>query len=239
VASTGHADEGKARVNDKVLMAPSILSADFTRLGEAVALVEAAGADWIHVDVMDGHFVPNLTIGPPVVKALKRIAKAPLDVHLMIANPDDTVGWYLDAGADLVTVHAEACRDLSAVVRAIRTAGARAGVSIKPQTPVETIAGVLADLDVVLVMSVEPGFGGQAFMPESLARIARIREMAGGIGADCAIEVDGGIDETTAPLVTAAGARMLVAGNAVFGAADPGAALRAIREAGETGLPGA
>jgi ribulose-phosphate 3-epimerase len=223
-------------VTDRVLMAPSVLSADFTRLGEAVALVEAAGADWIHVDVMDGHFVPNLTIGPPVVKALKRITEVPLDVHLMIANPDETVGWYLEAGAKLVTVHAEACRDLSAVVRAIRRGGARAGVSIKPKTKTEVLEPIASDIDFVLVMSVEPGFGGQAFMSESLARIAAVAKMRAESGAQFVIEVDGGIDERTAPLVTAAGARMLVAGNAVFGAPDPAAALRAIRAAGESGL---
>jgi ribulose-phosphate 3-epimerase len=222
-------------VSETILMAPSILSADFTRLGDAVTVVETAGADWIHVDVMDGHFVPNLTIGPPVVRALKRITGVPLDVHLMIANPDDTVSWYLEAGADLVTIHAESCRDLPAVLGAIRAAGARAGVSIKPKTKVEVLEPIIRGIDVVLVMSVEPGFGGQAFMPESLGRIERIASMAATAGSDVLIEVDGGIDERTASLVTAAGARMLVAGNAVFGAADPGAALRAIRAAGERG----
>jgi ribulose-phosphate 3-epimerase len=220
-------------VAQRVSMAPSILSADFTRLGDAVALCEAAGAEWIHVDVMDGHFVPNLTIGPPVIKALKRITSVPLDVHLMISNPEETVRWYLDAGADLVTVHAEACRDLPAILREIRAAGAKAGVSIKPGTPVDTVSSVIGDLDVVLVMSVEPGFGGQAFMPESLSRIALIRDMAVAAGSDLIIEVDGGIDESTAALVVASGARMLVAGNAVFGREDPVAALRAIRAAGE------
>jgi ribulose-phosphate 3-epimerase len=223
-------------VSDKVLMAPSILSADFTRLGEAVAMVEAAGADWIHVDVMDGHFVPNLTIGPPVIKALKRITKVPLDVHLMIDDPDDTVRWYLDAGADLVTVHVEACHDLPAVLQEIRAAGAKAGVSIKPNTPVGALAEVMGALDVVLVMSVEPGFGGQAFMSESLARIGAVARLRSETGAEIVIEVDGGIDERTAPLVTAAGARMLVAGNAVFGRPDPGAALEAIRAAGARGI---
>jgi ribulose-phosphate 3-epimerase len=224
-------------VTDRLLMAPSVLSADFARLGEAVAFVEAAGADWIHVDVMDGHFVPNLTIGPPVVKALKRITKVPLDVHLMVANPDDTLRWYLDAGANLVTVHVEACCDPQAVVSAIRREGVRAGVSIKPNTEVELLEPIIRDIDFVLVMSVEPGFGGQAFMSESLERIRSIAKMRSETGSQCVIEVDGGIDETTAPLVTAAGARMLVAGNAVFGAPDPGAALRAIRAAGESGLP--
>jgi ribulose-phosphate 3-epimerase len=221
---------------DNVLIAPSILSADFACLGAGIATVEAAGADWIHVDVMDGHFVPNLTLGPPVVKALKRIATVPLDVHLMIANPDDTVRWYLDAGADLVTVHAEACRDLPGVLRTIREAGAKAGVSIKPNTPVDAISSVIGAVDVVLVMSVEPGFGGQAFMQDSVARIAAVQDLARSVAAGVLIEVDGGIDETTAPIVAAAGARMLVAGNAVFGRPDPGAALRAIRAAGLSGI---
>jgi ribulose-phosphate 3-epimerase len=220
-------------VGDRVLMAPSILSADFTRLGEAVALMESAGADWIHVDVMDGHFVPNLTIGPPVVRALKGMAHAPLDVHLMIANPDETVRWYLDAGADLVTVHAEACRDLPAVLREIRARGAMAGVSVKPGTSPDAVAGVMGELDLVLVMSVEPGFGGQTFIRESVEKIAVIHAMAAAAGSDLLIEVDGGIDESTAPLAVAAGARMLVAGNAVFGRDDPVAALHAIRAAGE------
>jgi ribulose-phosphate 3-epimerase len=219
---------------EKVLIAPSILSADFACLGAGIAAVEAAGADWIHVDVMDGHFVENLTIGPPVVKALKRIATVPLDVHLMIANPDEAVRWYLDAGADLVTVHAEACRDLPAVLRTIREAGVKAGVSIKPDTPVDAIEDVIGDVDVVLVMSVEPGFGGQAFMPESLPRITEIARMVREARANAVIEVDGGIDETTAPLVTAAGARMLVAGNAVFGRSDLKGAVQAIRAAGES-----
>lgn len=221
---------------DRVLMAPSILSADFTRLGEAVALMEAAGADWIHVDVMDGHFVPNLTIGPLVVEALKRIASAPLDVHLMIANPEETVRWYMDAGADLVTVHAEACRDLPGIVREIHAAGGKAGVSIKPKTSVDAIAEVIGELDLVLVMSVEPGFGGQAFISESVPKVARIRKMADAAGSGVIIEVDGGIDETTAPLVVGAGARMLVAGNAIFCRKDPGESLRAIRAAGERAL---
>ncbi len=221
---------------DGILMAPSILSADFTRLAEAVAVVEAAGADWLHVDVMDGHFVPNLTIGPPVVRALKRVTAVPLDVHLMIDNADETVDWYLEAGADLVTVHAEGVRDLPGVAARIRAAGARAGVSVKPKTPAGVLAGVIAQIDVVLVMSVEPGFGGQSFMPEVLPKIAEIARMASEAGADVIIEVDGGVDERTAPLVVAEGARMLVAGNAVFGAPDPAAALKAIRAAGGRGL---
>jgi len=216
-------------------MAPSILSADFTRLGEAVRMAEAAGADVVHVDVMDGHFVPNLTIGPPVVRALKRITALPLDVHLMIDNADDTVTWYLDAGADMVSVHVEACRDLAAVLRSIRAAGAKAGVALNPATPVSSLASVIGDVDYVLVMSVVPGFGGQAFMPVALDKIAEIAAMLRSAGSSPEIEVDGGIDETTAPLVCAAGARLLVAGNAVFGRPDPAAALAAIRAAGASG----
>lgn len=219
-------------------MAPSILSADFTRLGEAVRMVEAAGADVVHVDVMDGHFVPNLTIGPPVVGALKRITALPLDVHLMIDNADDTVAWYLDAGADMVSVHVEASRDLAGVLRSIRAAGAKAGVALNPATPVSSLASVIGDVDYVLVMSVVPGFGGQAFMPVALDKIAQIAAMLRSAGSSAEIEVDGGIDETTAPLVCAAGARLLVAGNAIFGRPDPAAALAAIRAAGAsaTGL---
>jgi ribulose-phosphate 3-epimerase len=217
-------------------MAPSILSADFTRLGEAVAMAEAAGADVVHVDVMDGHFVPNLTIGPPVVGALKRTTGLPLDVHLMIDNADDTVSWYLKAGADMVSVHVEACRDLAGVLGAIRAGGAKAGVALNPATPVSAIAGVIGDVDYVLVMSVVPGFGGQAFMPVALDKIAEIARMLRAAGSGAEIEVDGGIDETTAPLVCEAGARLLVAGNAIFGRSDPAAALGAIRAAGLSGV---
>jgi ribulose-phosphate 3-epimerase len=222
-------------VSDIVRMAPSILSADFTRLGEAVAFAESAGADVIHVDVMDGHFVPNLTIGPPVVRALKRATTLPLDVHLMIDNADDTVAWYLDAGADMVSVHVEACRDLAAVLAAIRAGGAKAGVAVNPATPIASIAGVIADVDYVLVMSVVPGFGGQAFMPAALEKIREVAGMLEACGSGAEIEVDGGIDENTAPLVCAAGARLLVAGNAIFGCPEPAAAMEAIRIAGRAG----
>jgi ribulose-phosphate 3-epimerase len=217
-------------------MAPSILSADFTRLGEAIAFAESAGADVVHVDVMDGHFVPNLTIGPPIVRALKRISALPLDVHLMIDNADDTVDWYLKAGADMVSVHVEACRDLPGTLARIREAGAKAGVALNPATPVSDIASVLGIVDYVLVMSVVPGFGGQAFMPVAVDKVAEIAAILRGLGSEAEIEVDGGIDETTAPLVTAPGARLLVAGNAVFGRPDPAAAMAAIRSAGESVL---
>jgi ribulose-phosphate 3-epimerase len=198
-------------------------------------MVEAAGADVVHVDVMDGHFVLNLTIGPPVVRALRRITALPLDVHLMIDNADDTVTWYLDAGADMVSVHVETSRDLPAVLRTIRAAGAKAGVALNPATPVSTIAGVIGDVDYVLVMSVVPGFGGQAFMPVAVGKIEDVASRLREVGSLAEIEVDGGIDETTAPLVCAAGARLLVAGNAIFGRSDPSAALEAIRVAGLSG----
>jgi ribulose-phosphate 3-epimerase len=213
-----------------ILIAPSILSADFTRLAEVIAEVEAAGADLVHVDVMDGVFVPNLTIGPPVIKALKRVATVPLDVHLMISNADETVGWYLDAGADFVTVHAEACRHLHRVVQAIRGAGAKAGVALNPATPASVLHDVIGEIDMVLVMSVNPGFGGQSFIPGSVRKIAEIAEVARKADADVLIEVDGGINSSTAPLVAGAGARVLVAGNAVFCADSPADAIGAIRE---------
>lgn len=218
-------------MNRPLLMAPSILSADFTRLGEAVALVEAAGADLIHVDVMDGHFVPNLTIGPPIVKALKRVATVPLDVHLMIDNADETVGWYLDAGADIVVVHVEACNHLHRIMQTVHEAGAQAGVSLNPGTPVSAIEGIIADVDLVLVMSVNPGFGGQAFIPSAIEKIREIGAMARAKGVSPRIAVDGGIDVRTAPLVVEAGADMLIAGSAVFCADDPAAALSSIRTA--------
>ena len=220
-------------MTDRILMAPSILSADFTRLAEAVQLMKTAGADLIHVDVMDGHFVPNLTIGPPVIAALARATDVPLDVHLMIDNPEATVAWYLDAGAAAVTVHVEAAPHLHRLIQVIRQAGAIPGVSLNPGTPVESLRAILPDVDRVLVMSVNPGFGGQVFIEASIGRIARLAELADELGCHVTIEVDGGINETTAPLVVAAGARALVAGAAVFGDPDPAAALARIRAAAE------
>jgi len=225
-------------VADRILMAPSILSADFTRLAEAIEFVEGAGADLVHVDVMDGHFVPNLTIGPPVVRALKRVATRPLDVHLMIDNPATTVDWYLDAGADWVTVHVEACHHLSKMVQRIHAAGARAGMALNPATPASAVEEIVADLDMVLVMSVNPGFGGQSFMSEVVPKIAEVAAMIAASGSRAVIEVDGGIDEKTAPIVAAAGARILVAGNAIFGREDRAAAMQAIRAAGERAIAG-
>lgn len=223
--------EKGTNVSRPIVMAPSILSADFTHLADAVALVEAAGADVVHVDVMDGHFVPNLTIGPPVIRSLKRVTRLPLDVHLMIDDADRTIGWYLDAGADMVTVHVEAVYHLHRVLHAIREAGVKAGVALNPGTPVACIAEVVRELDYVLVMSVNPGFGGQAFIPAAVEKVRQVRALADSAGVDLSIEVDGGIDVHTAPLVVKAGADMLVAGNAIFGAADPAAALAGIRTA--------
>lgn len=220
-------------MSERVLMAPSILSADFMDLGAAVRLIQDGGADFIHVDVMDGHFVPNLTIGPPVVKALKRVATVPLDVHLMIDNADSAVGWYLDAGADLVTVHAEACDHLHRVVQTIRGAGARAGVSLNPGTPVEALRDIVGEVDLVLIMSVNPGFGGQSFISRSVDRVRRLAALCAEEGVAPLIQVDGGIDPTTAPLVASMGARCLVAGSAVFCQSDPISAMNSIREAAE------
>lgn len=219
----------------EIIIAPSILSANFTRLAEALELVEEY-ADWAHIDVMDGHYVPNLTIGPPVVAAVRKATKLPLDVHLMIANTDDTLQWYLDAGANMVTVHYESTKHLHRAVQAIHAAGALAGVSLNPATPVSLLRDILADVDLVLLMSVNPGFGGQSFIENTIAKIADLAEMCVDLGVTPLIHVDGGINaETIIPCVQA-GARAFVAGNAVFGQADPVAAIAQIRSAGESAL---
>ena len=201
-----------------VKIAPSILSADFARLADGVGQAEAGGADWIHVDVMDGHFVPNLTIGPPVVAAVRRVTDLPLDVHLMIDAPERYVDAFADAGADLLTVHQEASVHLHRTVQAIQHRGMRAGVSLNPATPAAALEEILPYVDLVLVMSVNPGFGGQSFIPTSTAKVRRIREMLDALGrADAVeIEVDGGIAVDTAGEVAAAGATALVAGAAVY-----------------------
>jgi len=201
---------------NKIKLAPSILSADFGRLGEQVAQAAEAGADYVHIDVMDGHFVPNITIGPLVVSAVRRWTKIPLDVHLMIESPDRHIKSFIDAGADIVTVHIETCPHIHRTVHMIKSSGIKAGVSINPGTPVEMLGEILPDLDLVLVMSVNPGFGGQSFIPESLRKLAKLRAELDKRNLAAELEVDGGINVETAPQVVKAGARVLVAGAAVF-----------------------
>ena len=214
-----------------IKIAPSILSADFAALGEAIALVEAAGADWLHVDVMDGHFVPNLTIGPPVVEAIRKRTRLPLDVHLMIEAPERLLPAFASAGANLLTVHAEACPHLDRILHQIRELGAEAGVALNPSTPAAALEYVLDALDLVLVMSVNPGFGGQAFIPTSYAKVRQVRTLLGNRAVE--VSVDGGVKlEHAAPLV-AHGASVLVAGSLIFGAPDPGAVVKRLRDAAE------
>jgi ribulose-phosphate 3-epimerase len=212
-------------------IAPSILSADFAALGEAIARVEAAGADQLHVDVMDGHFVPNLTLGPPVIESIRKRTRLPLDVHLMIEEPDRWVETYVKAGADYLTVHAEASPHLERILSQIREAGAKAGVALNPSTPPEVLEYVLEDLDLVLVMSVNPGFGGQSFIPTAYEKIRRLRTLLG--GRDVLVSVDGGVKVDNAEPLARAGATVLVAGSSIFGAPDPGAAVAALRSASE------
>jgi ribulose-phosphate 3-epimerase len=199
-----------------VRIAPSILSADFARLGEEVAAIEAAGADWVHVDVMDGHFVPNITIGPAVVKALRPHSKLPFDVHLMISPVDGFLDAFAEAGADIITVHPEAGPHVHRTVQRIKALGKLAGISLNPATPAKMLDYLIDDIDLVLVMSVNPGFGGQSFIASQLRKIEAVRKMIDKSGRDIRLEVDGGIDVATAPLAIAAGADVLVAGTATF-----------------------
>jgi len=214
-----------------VLIAPSILAADFGRLTEEVQAVAAAGCDYIHVDVMDGHFVPNITIGPPVVAALRRATELPLDVHLMIEAPDRYLEDFAGAGADLICVHVEACTHLHRTLQRIRDLGKRPAVSLNPATPLQSIQWVLGDVDMVLVMSVNPGFGGQSFIPASLDRIRALREMLLARGLAVDIEVDGGIVVDNVAEVTRAGANVLVSGTGIFRTPDYAATIRAMRAA--------
>ena len=212
-----------------VKIAPSILSADFAALGDDIRRVEAGGADQLHVDVMDGRFVPNLTIGPVVVAAIRKRTRLPLDVHLMIVEPERYVPEFVAAGADLVTVHAEACPHLSRTLAQIRELGARAGVALNPATPPDVLRYVLDDLDLVLVMSVNPGFGGQAFIPSAHRKIRDVKALVGDRSVE--VSVDGGVKVDLAKSLVLDGATTLVAGSAIFGAADPAAAVRALRDA--------
>lgn len=215
-----------------IKIAPSILSADFCRLGADVAEVEAAGADWLHVDVMDGLFVPNISIGLPVLKSLRKATGMFLDAHLMIDRPVRYVQRFCENGADLVNIHVEADSEENTrrALAVIKEQGKLAGVTIKPNTPAEAILPFLENLDLVLVMTVEPGFGGQRFMADQLPKIRRVRELIDSLAPQCVLEIDGGVDDATAPLCAEAGADVLVAGSAVFGKPDRAAAIRAIRE---------
>ena len=212
-------------------IAPSLLSADFAALGEAIAKVEAGGADLIHVDVMDVHFVPNITLGPPIVKAIRKRAHVPLDVHLMIESPDLFIEAFVEAGAASLTVHAEAVVHLNRTIHFIKSFGIRAGVALNPATPVVMLEDIACDVDYVLVMTVNPGFGGQTFIPRSESKVRQVRELLRREGSTAPIEVDGGIDVHTAPRIVAAGADILVAGNSIFNTPDPTAATRALRAA--------
>ena len=214
-----------------VKIAPSILAADFARLGEEIAAVEAAGADLLHVDVMDGHFVPNLTIGPPVVRAVKAVTKLPLDVHLMVEQPDALLPDFIDAGSDNLTVHVEACRHLHRTIQSIKDAGVRASVVLNPATSLHALDEILPEVDMVLLMSVNPGFGGQRFLPATLDKIRSLRAQIEKRRLPVAIEVDGGVKADNAAEICAAGADVLVAGTAIFGQPDYGAAIRALRAA--------
>ena len=212
------------------LLAPSLLSADFVRLAEEIARVEAAGADWLHLDIMDGHFVPNLTFGPPVVAAIRKISKLPLDVHLMVSNPAALVEQFAEAGANYLTVHVETEPHLHRLVNRIRELGVKPAVTLNPATSVDLLDEILSEVDMVLVMSVNPGFGGQKFIPASLDKIRRLRQKLKRLDRQVLIEVDGGVNQVTAPQLIEAGVDVLVAGSAVFGSADMKTTIAALKQ---------
>ena len=224
-------------MSSSLVIAPSILSADFGKLADEVRAVERAGADWIHVDVMDGRFVPNITLGPVIVRAVRKATKLPIDTHLMIVEPERYVQAFAEAGADHITVHAEACVHLHRTVQQIRGLGKRAGVALNPATTEDALRYVIGDIDVVLVMTVNPGFGGQSFISEVVPKVRAIRRMIDASGRDIALEIDGGVAPGTARTVVEAGARELVAGSAVFGHPNYAEAISAIRRDGMLGLP--
>ncbi|MDO4595968.1 MAG: ribulose-phosphate 3-epimerase [Coriobacteriaceae bacterium] len=221
-------------MQDSVMISPSILSADIANLAADLKKIE--GADLIHIDVMDGHFTGNLTFGPNVVAAAKRTVDVPLDVHMMVTNPDETIDWYLDAGADYVTVHYEASTHLHRTIAHIHERGAKAGVVLNPATPVCVLDSILDDVDMVLLMSVNPGFGGQSFIPSTMRKLEQLRELCRAHGVDPLIEVDGGVSAKNIQDVARAGANVLVAGSAVFGADDPAAEVARLRELGTRGM---
>ena len=220
----------------KVRIAPSLLSADFARLADALRMAEEGGADLVHVDVMDGHFVANLTIGPPVVSALRRATRLPLDVHLMIERPETTLSQYLDAGADWISVHVEATHHLQRCLDQVRRGGARAGAVVNPATPAEALGACWGDLDYAVVMSVNPGWGGQPFLSSSIEKVRRLKDRARESGVAVPIEVDGGVGVDNAASLVAAGAEILVAGSAIYGQADPLGAIARLREAALEGV---
>jgi ribulose-phosphate 3-epimerase len=229
----GNAAAGRTiGVTRRALVAPSLLAADFARLGEEVTAIAAAGADWLHLDIMDGHFVPNISFGPAVVKALRKHCALPFDVHLMIAPADPYLEAFADAGADLITLHPEAGPHLHRSLQTIRALGKKAGVVLNPGTPALVVEPVLDLCDLILVMTVNPGFGGQSFLHAMLPKIAALRAMIDATGRDIRLEVDGGVTPATAPAIIEAGADVLVAGTAVFGAPDYAAAIAAIRGGG-------
>ncbi len=220
-----------------IRIAPSILSADFARLSDEITRVERGGADLLHIDVMDGHFVPNLTVGPPIVEALRKVTKLPLDVHLMMTNPDAFVEEFAEAGADYLTVHVETCPHLHRTVQSIKERGVKAGVSVNPATPIGLLEEIARDADLILIMSVNPGFGGQQFIPSSLQKIAQARQLIDRVKSPAALEVDGGVKPDNAGQIVQAGADILVSGSAIFSANDYGAVIAALRAAGQSASP--